>query len=204
VWRPNIVVCTFLGMRDLQQAPQGRSDSERIDELRALPSAGRKFDLRSELRVLHVASWLRDIASGVYWDERDTAFGERRLAPAVSELDWPGQRRVPYDQYVKVLEELLNEIREERAMPILLMIPRSPTSPGNAVADVYLNGARIVAGWSNTLVLDGRNAFVRSVSEEEIPSADMFLGESVPSECGHLALAQALADEIIFRKQVRR
>jgi hypothetical protein len=204
VWRPNIVICTFLGARDMLQAPQGRPDIRRIAEMRDSPPRREGSTLRDDLRILHVASWLRDLASGVYWQERDLAFIERRLAATVSDLDWPGQRRVPYDEYIAATAELLTEIRADKAVPILLSVPRSPWSPGNPVGEVYMKGALTVAGWSDTIVLDGRNAFVRSVSEEDIPSADLFLGETVPSECGHLALAQALADEILSRTKERR
>lgn len=204
VWQPNIVICTLLGARDMQQAPQGRSDIRRIAEMRGSAPRGERPGLRERVRLLHVASWLRDLASGVYWQERDLAFIERRLATHVTELDWPGQRRVPYDEYVAALSELLTEIRADKAVPILLSIPRSPGSAANPVGDVYQNGALTVAGWSDTIVLDGRNVFVRSVAEEDIPSGDLFLGDMAPSECGHLALAQALADEILSRARERR
>lgn len=204
VWRPNIVICTLLGARDMLQAPQGRPDIRRIAEMRGSPPRGENSGLRDELRLLHVASWLRDLATGVYWQERDLAFVERRLAASVSDLDWPGQRRVPYDEYIAALSELLTEIRADKGVPILLSVPRAPGSPASPVAEVYLKGALEVASWSDTIVLDGRNAFVRSVAEEDIPSADLFLGEAVPSECGHLALAQALADEILSRMKDRR
>jgi len=203
VWRPNLVICTFLGARDMQQAPQGRPDIQRIRALNATPVDEHR-GLRDQLRLLHVASWLQDLASGVYWQERDLAFNERRLGNAVNELDWPGQRRVPYDDYVKALAILLKDIRAEKAVPMVLSIPRSPWSAGNPVGDVYLKGAVEVAGASGTIVLDGRNAFVRSVAEENIPVSDLFLNESVLSECGHLALAQAIADEIVTRTRERR
>ncbi len=203
VWRPNIVVCTALGLRDLQQAPQSQPDAYRLRRMRMNPMRTTS-GLRDELRLLHVASWLRDLASGVYWQERDLAFTERRLDARVSDLDWPGERRVPYDEFVRLLQALLNEIRADKAVPMLLSVPRSPWLPGNPVAEVYLSGALEIADASGTIVLDGRNAFVRSVSEEDIPSADMFLAEAVPSECGHLALAQAIADEIVARTRERR
>lgn len=204
VWRPNVVICTYLGSRDLQQAPQGRPDIRRIAEMRSNSPRTGGPSLRDELRLLHIASWLRDLASGVHWQERDLAFIERRLAAGVAQLDWPGQRRVPYDEYVAALTELLVEIKEDKGVPILLSIPRAPGSPANPVAEVYLAGATVVAEANGALVLDGRNAFVRSVAEEDIPSADLFLDETAPSECGHLALAQALADEMLSRMRDRR
>ena len=122
----------------------------------------------------------------------------------MSQLDWPGQRRVPYDEFIAALAELLQEVREDKAIPILLSIPRAPSAPFDPVADVYQSGAITVAGWSNTLVVDGRNALVRSVSEEDIPAGDMFHDDRGFSECGHLAIAQALADEILARYVSRR
>lgn len=204
VWRPNVVICTFYGAREMMQAPQGRPDIGRISEMRSAPPRREGLGLRDELRLLHVASWLRDIASGVYWQERDLAFIERRLAPTVPQLDWPGQRRVPYDEYVAALSELLTEIQEDQAVPFVLSIPRAPGTQGNPVGDVYLSGTLEIAQAVGAIMLDGRNAFVRSVAEEDIPSGDLFLDEFVPSECGHLALAQAIADEMLARMRGRR
>lgn len=204
IWRPHVVICTSLGARDLTQAPQGRTDAVRLEEMEESQRCTRERGLRDDLRLLHAASWLRDLASGAYWQERDLEYTLRRLASGVTQLEWPGQRRVPYDDYCRALAQLLEEIRADKAVPILLSIPRHPSSPSNPVAEVYLKGALTVAGWSDTIVLDGRNAFVRSVSEEDIPSSDLFLDETVPSECGHLALAQAIADEIVARRRDRR
>lgn len=201
VWRPHVVVCTFFGARELLQAPQATMDQARIEEMRLNPGRGTRHGLRDEYRLLHVASWLRDLASGAYWRERELAFIERRLGASLNDLEWPGQRRVPYDEYCAALRELLEEIRADRALPILLSIPRGPRHPPSEVTDTYWNGARIVAEESETIVLDGRNAFVRSVSEEAIPFDQLFLDELVPSECGHLALAQALADRLLERRK---
>ena len=204
VWRPHVVIVSYLGVREHQQAPQGRPDRERIARMRAAPFAPRESDRRDDLRLLHAASWLRDVASGVYWQEQDLAFIERRLAPTLHELDWPGERRVHYHEYIAALAELLQEVRADGATPILLNVPRAPQTPFDPVLDVYQRGAIEVAGWSQTAVLDGRNVFVRAVAEEEIPSQDLFLGDLVPSECGHLSLAQALAEEMLGRLGGRR
>lgn len=204
VWRPHIVILTFLGARDLTQAPGGRSDAERIELLRRDGAIRETRGLRDDLRLLHLASWLRDMSSGVAWQERDLGYIEMRLASGAHALDWPGQRRVPYDDYIQALAALLREIREDGGVPILLSVPRSPTAPANPVADVYMSGALTVASWTKTDVLDGRNAFVRAVSDEDVPPADLFLGEMIPSECGHLSLGQALADEIVSRMKGRR
>jgi hypothetical protein len=204
VWRPHILVCTLVGARDLTQAPQGRSDIQRIARSRSEWPRPESTGLRDELRLLHVASWLRDLCSGVAWQERDLEFVEQRLAPGAGGLDWPGQRRVPFDVFVAALSNLLEEARADGCSPILLTVPRAPSAPSNPVAEVYLTGALTVADRTNTLVLDGRNAFVRSVAEEDVPSQELFLGEMNPSECGHLALAQALADQIVSRMKERR
>ncbi|MBL8860381.1 MAG: hypothetical protein JNK02_00070 [Planctomycetes bacterium] len=203
-WRPHLVICTYSGSRDLTQAPQGRSDQRRIAELRGIPRQTGAHGLRDSLRLLHVASWLRDVASGVYWQERDLAFVERRLAPGVRALDWPGERRVHYDDFVAALGELFEEIRADGCVSLLLTVPRAPYAPGNPVAEVYQRGAIEVAERAGALVLDGRNAFVRSVAEEDIPATDLFLGETTPSDCGHAALAAGLVEEILARLGSRR
>ncbi len=198
-WRPHVVICTHLGSRSMAQAPQGRTDAQRIAEMRVMPRADSRASLRDSSKLLHVASWLRDIASGVYWQERDLAFTERRLSTGVSQLDWPGQRRVPYDEYVKYLGEFLEEVRADSGVPVLVSIPRATTTV-DPVANVYAEGALTVASWSKTLVIDGNNAFARSVAEESPSSAELFLDESVLSECGHLALAQGIVDELLARR----
>jgi hypothetical protein len=203
-WRPQVVILGYFGVREHGQAPQGRTDSTRIAEMRAAARPVHPPGLRDRLRLLHVASWIRDACSGVYWQERDLAFIERRLAPTLARLDWPGERRVPYHEYVTALETLLHEIRAEGARPVLLNVPQHPSVPYDAVLDVYQRGAVEVASWTDTLVVDGRNAFVRAVAEEEIPSQDLFLGDLGPSECGHLSIAQALADEMLARFGARR
>jgi hypothetical protein len=200
VRRPHVVIISYLGVREHQQAPQGRPDRERIARMRATPIVARESNLRDDLCLLHAASWLRDVVSGVYWQEQDLAFIERRLAPTLHELDWPGERRVQYHEYIAALAELLEEVRADGVTPILLNVPRAPNAPFDPVLDVYQRGAIEVAGWSQTAVLDGRNVFVRAVAEEDIPSQDMFLGDLVPSECGHLSLAQALAEAMLRRR----
>ncbi len=204
VWRPHVVILTFVGARDLTQAPSGRSDAQRIELLRRDGAIREPGGLRDDMRPLHLASWLRDMASGVAWQERDVEYVELRLAPGANALDWPGQRRVAYDDYVKALSAFLREIREDGGMPMLLSVPRSPSAPASPVGEVYMSGALTVASWTNTRVLDGRSAFVRAVADEDVPPEDLFLGEMTPSECGHLSLAQALADEILSRMKERR
>jgi len=197
-WRPDVVICTHLGTRSMDQAPQGRPDDQRIAEMRITPR-GERASLRDSSKLLHVASWLRDVASGVYWEERDLAFTERRLDAGLSQLDWPGQRRVPYDTYVKFMEQFLEEVRAESAVPVLLSIPRS-THTVDPVAEVYAQGALTVAGWSNTLVIDGRSALAQSVGEESTLSAELFLDDSMLSECGHVALAQGIVSQMHARR----
>jgi hypothetical protein len=197
VWQPQLVVCTFVGFVDCQQAPQGRVDELRIAEMRAKPRTAGDGGVRDAVRLLHLASYLRDVVSGVYWEERDFAFTERRLAQTVGQGEWPGQRRVPHDEYVHAMESLLSEIQADRARVILLSIPRSPDLPEMVAADVYQRAAGIVAQSAGSLLLDGRHALVRSVLYEEVPKEDMFQGDGALSDCSHLAIAQALAEEIV-------
>ncbi len=204
VWQPQLVICTYVGGPDHMQAPQGRVDARRIALMRERPRVEREGGLRDASRLLHLASYLRDMASGVYWEERDWAFQERRIAATAGELDWPGQRRVPYDEYVEALTVLMSEIQSEKSTVILLSIPRSPGSPDLPAADVYQKAAADAANRVGSGLLDGRNALVRSVMEEEVPKEDMFQGDGALSDCSHLAIAQALAEEIVAMGKARR
>lgn len=195
-WRPHVVICTHLGSRSMAQAPQGRTDADRIEEMRSTPRGDSRESWRDSSRLLQVADWLCDIGSGTYWQERDLAFTERRLAAGVSQLEWPGQRRVPYDEYVKYLAEFLEEVRADSAVPVLVSIPRSTTTV-DPVANVYAQGAISVAGWKNALVIDGNSTFAHAVAEELLSPSELFLDESRLSECGHLALAQGIVDELL-------
>ncbi len=204
VWQPHIVICTYVGKCECLPAPMSQPDGRRLARMRIEPPREGPLGLRDELRLLHLASWLRDLASGVYWQERDLAFMDRRLAQGTGELARPGQRRVPYDRFVDSLTELFAEIRADKAVPILLSVPRSPGTPSSDAAEVYQAAAISIAANSGSIVLDGRNAFVRSVADEDVPASDLFLGDLVPSDCGHLALAQGLADEILARMKERK
>jgi hypothetical protein len=199
VWRPQVLICTLTGSMGLSQAVQGRKDIERIADLRGNPRTERAGSLRDDLRLLHLTSWLRDLASGVYWRERDAEFFDRRLAATVGELDWPGQRRVPYDEYVVALAEQIREAKAEGASVILISIPRSPTLPLLPVLDAYQKGTALVAEREGATFIDGRVVLKRAVAEEDIPPQDLFLDDLGLSECGHLAIAQALAEEILAR-----
>jgi hypothetical protein len=204
VWQPQLVICTYVGWPDHQQAPQGRVDARRIALLRERPRVAGEGGLRDAVRLLHLASYLRDVRSGVYWEERDWAFQERRIAATAGDLDWPGQRRVPYDEYVEALTALLQEIQSEKSTVILLSIPRAPGSREAPAADVYQKAAADAANLAGSNLLDGRNALVRSVMEEEVPKEDMFQGDGAISDCSHLAIAQALAEEIVAMGKARR
>jgi len=202
-WRPHVVICTHLGARSMVQAPQGRTDADRIAEMRITPRGDSRTSWSDSSKLLELASWLEDIRSGIYWQERDLAFTERRLAAGISRLEWPGQRRVPYDEYVKYLAEFLEEVRADSALPVLVSIPRSTTTV-DPVANVYAEGAITVAGWHNALVIDGNSTFAQSVADESLSPSELFLDESSLSECGHLALAQGIVDELLAHGSVLR
>jgi hypothetical protein len=46
------------------------------------------------------------------------------------------------------------------------------------------------------LLLDGRNAYLEAL-RDDIPKEDLFQSDDHPSECGHLQLAEALAQGIV-------
>ncbi len=199
-WRPRVLICSINGFFEASPAPGGRTDAARIEELRLHARAERGTDLRDRLRLLHLGSWLVDAADGSYWREREYQFIEQRLAPGFGSPDWPGQRRTPYDDFVVALRDLIRECAAERTKVILLTIPRSPELPVLPVLDIYQRGAAEVGWAEGAILVDGRNAFLRTVVDEYVKREDLFLDAQVPSECGHLTIAQVLANEILARR----
>lgn len=196
-YRPHVVILSIMGDQSVLQAPQGRTDIQRLDRMRLEPpSVNRGVDWRDDLRIVHLGRWIAAVYGGCYWKERNAEFHDRRLEKTVGALDWPGVRRLPIDDFYHALSTLLQDTRTDGAHLILLSIPRSPILPDVPVLDVYLKSMYDLAERGHVVVLDARNAYLQPV-QDEIPKEDLFLEDQNPSECGHLQIAQALADVIV-------
>ena len=195
-YRPHVVVLSVGFAVCYRQATEGWTDDQRI---RAAHEMERSPDQLSEdlpkLRVLQFGRWVADALDGRYWSERDFEFQQMRLAPASGDLDWPGARRVPIDDYYHSLSLLLQETRQDGAHLVLISIPPGPSVPIPPVNDVYQQVVNNFADQEKLILLDGRNAYLEAL-RDDIPKEDLFQADQYPSECGHLQLAEALADVI--------
>jgi hypothetical protein len=196
-WKPDVLACSLLGHAEVQPAPRGLADGERLAEQRRHPRQPGPPALHERLRLVHLVRWLADLAAGDLWPERELEHLERRLEPTCDELDWPGQRRLPIEDHVRALGQLIEEARADGAHTILLRIPRLPSERGARAREPYDWIVPDVAWRHGARYVDGRFVFSRVVRDQGVPKEDLFLADTRPSECGHLALANALADEIL-------
>jgi hypothetical protein len=195
-YRPHIVVLSIAFATCYRQAAQGWTDDQRIQRARMLDADPRLSDGGwPSSRVLQFAHWFKDALTGKYWAERDFEFQQMRMAGSAGNLDWGGARRVPVDDYYHSLSWLLQETRQDGSHLVLLAIPSAPGVPIPPVFDVYQRTVNDFADREKLILLDGRNAYLEAL-REDIPKEDLFQSDLFPSECGHLQLAQALADTI--------
>jgi hypothetical protein len=198
-YRPHVVILS-VSDQSILQAPQGRTDLERMNRMRLDPPglntgiAG--LNWCDDLRVAHLGRWIASVYWGSYWRERDAEFHDRRLDKTVGALDWPGVRRLPIDDFYYALAHLLQETRYDGAHLIFLSIPRSPNLPDQPVRDIYMKSLYDLAEREHVVVVDARSAYLRAV-QEDIPKEELFIADQYPSDCGHLQIAQALADVIV-------
>jgi hypothetical protein len=169
VWQPQLVICTYVGWPDHKQAPQERTDALRL----AWCASGRASPRRAACATdCDCSTWRRTCATSPATSigssaTRRSRSGVSQLRPG--ELDWPGQRRVPYDDYVDALTTLMSEIRSDKGRLDPALDPASAgLRPDAPAAEVYQRAAADAARLVGSALLDGRNALVRSVMEEEV------------------------------------
>jgi hypothetical protein len=196
-YRPHIVVLSITFRSCHRQATQSWTDDQRIRAARDFKGDPSQFpDRWPKMRLLQFAHWVVDSLDGRYWSERDFEFQQLRLARGWGELDWPGVRRVPIDDFYHSLSLLLQETRQDGAHLVLISIPPGPGAYIPPVNDVYQQVVADFAEQEKLLLLDGRNAYIEAV-RDDIPKEDLFLSDEHASECGHLQLAEALAESIV-------
>jgi hypothetical protein len=194
-YRPHVVVLSISPAVCYQQAAEGWTDDQRIRCAQSVDEA-KKAAHWPKLRILQFAYWVSDALGGRYWAERDFEFQQMRLEKGSGELDWPGARRVPVDDYYHSLSWLLQETRQDGAHLVLISIPKAPGVYIPPVHDVYQQVVNEFADREKLLLLDGRNAYLAAL-RDDIPKEDLFQSDQYASECGHLQLAEALAQEIV-------
>jgi hypothetical protein len=195
-YRPHIVVLSISEGLSVLQAPSGLTDDQKIAQLWTSSEAACIAARTCKgLRVFDLVSWVHAAIAGDHWEERELEFQRERLEPTVGDLDWPGVRRVPIDDFYHSLSELLQETRQDGAHLILIAIPRSPTRPEMPVLDVYARTVQEFCERENVPYLDARNLYIQAM-HEDIPKEDLFHDDLYPSACGHLQIATALTEVI--------
>lgn len=196
-YRPHVVVLSITFRACYRQATESWTDDERIRAARDFAGDPSQFpDHWPRSRLLQFGHWLVDALDGRYWSERDFDFQQMRLAATSGELDWPGVRRVPIDDFYHSLSLLLQETRQDGAHLALISIPPGPGAYIPPVNDVYQQVVADFAQREKLVLLDGRSAYLEAL-RDDIPKEDLFQSDDHPSECGHLQLAEALAQEIV-------
>jgi hypothetical protein len=195
-YRPHLVILAISGGVSVAQAAGGLTDAQKIQRQdtfdRGDPGGG---CARDSLRVMHLAEWMHDVLDGSYWVEREFEFEQSRLESSIGSIEWPGARRVPIDDFYSSLSLLLQMTRQDGAHLIILSIPRSPALPELPVMDVYARTVTEFAQRERLIYFDGRDAYLQAL-RDDVKKEDLFLEDLYPSECGHLQLAEALADTI--------
>lgn len=201
-FRPDVVIAAFGAVNDSLDALQSIPDKEKIALQVRLGGFWTqvRISVRKELRTAHLIAKLADSSRAENSRERDRIFQkellEDRMRRSSGQVDWPGRRRVPLDDFAACLEELAAAVRQDGARLILLSMPRKP------VAEAEMP---ILTEYSKTLVetgarlgvpvVDGRSAFARSVGQGQ-RVGDLFVDHYHPSPNGHRVLAAALAKEL--------
>lgn len=196
-FHPDLLISAFSGVRECMPASGSLTDSQKIAALRAMEDHGNVVPgPRQHVRVLHLASWLRDLASGAYWNERADQFEEALRPAQYGLLDWPHVRRVPTEDFEHCFSEIADDLRLQGGHLLLLNLPRPPWSAGGRAAEVYAQALRAWAQRHEVPMLDGSNAYLAALRDDTITRDELFRDENYPSECGHFVIARALADEI--------
>jgi len=129
--RPDVVVIAY-GARNEHTPCHGPNDREKLELARRGPAGEPSLwlALSRHVRVLHLLNWVllrRD--APLLMRERDERRRQRAEDPAlIGQPDWPGDRRVPLDDFEAALSELCAEIEADGARPILCSLPRTTQS----------------------------------------------------------------------------
>ena len=171
----------------------GPAEAETVDE----PLLER---LRADARLAHAAAWLIDIQNGVYWRERFQELQELRVAGRAGGFDALGVRRVAYAEFLNYLVTLDREVATEGGELVLLALPhRDPAATTKSpMLGLYANVLAEAAFSERMPLVDGGLAFLEA-ERAGIPRGELFLDGDLPSQCGHLQLANALAAAIAER-----
>ncbi|HUR27227.1 MAG TPA: GDSL-type esterase/lipase family protein [Planctomycetota bacterium] len=197
--RPDVVISAFGAVNEHLWC-QTLPDRPKIDARKHPPFVATKLrELRYAVRLLHLAGWVIDRASGQDREAmREALRAERKRQDAFNvtagQPDWKGERRVGLARFAAAHDELAARARADEAGLVLVSMPRlperevvSPVLPlyNQAVADA---AARASAGFldARALIL----AALRGPPEREW--SELFLDAYHPTRAGHALLAEGL------------
>ncbi len=201
-YQPDVVVAAF-GAVNEHFPCSSLADALKIQHSqRALVWWRRQSDrLRRELRVLQFANWLAFEARGGQdaadrrldeWARRDN-----ELRRTIGQEDWPGQRRVPLDDFDRALTELRDAVESDGARLILVCMPRAPLAERELpVLRQYSQRLIAVARREQLPLLNARGLFLREFRAGRSPQ-ELFYDRWHPSRAGHELIASMLASIIL-------
>jgi len=177
--RPDVVVIIY-GAQNEHAPCRGPSDRDKL-ELARRQRAGAPspwLALSRHIRVLQLVNWIllrRD--APLLLRERDEQLRQRAEDPArIGQPDWPGDRRVPLDDFEAALRELCVAIEADGARPILCSLPRTPqTEERLPVLPLYSEVIARVARERGLTLVDLRAAVLDAAASGD-DAASFFVG----------------------------
>lgn len=209
-YRPDIVIEAFGAVNDHLMAIGSVPDKEKIALGLGIGGFWTQIGmtLRQESRVVQFAAKRVDAAKGITSNDRDREFrkqlAESQLERTVGELDWPGKRRVPLEDFEECLLELQRRVEADGGRLILLSMPRQPAVEKRAPVLVQYSQKVVEVGVRQGLdVVDGRAAFTAAL-ESGRKVEELFADSYHPRPLGHRLLAQELGRVIVARLEAAK
>jgi lysophospholipase L1-like esterase len=197
-YRPDVVVAGFGCVNEHWAALDG-GDAAKIAAGRRERSALAGFarEVRSELRLAHLAAWIKDRKPMETALARSEQRGRimKSLASEDGAADWPGERRVSLAAFAADLRELASEVAKDGARLVLVSMPRRIQGDQKFPVLPAYNEAVIAAAKELHLqLLDARMRFrvrgSRGAGGEELMQKDWWH----PSAAGHELIGGWLAE----------
>ena len=196
--RPDVVVIAY-GAQNEHAPRKGPSDREKLELARRPQGEGPAawLALSRHLRVLQLVNWvlLRRDAPRLL-AEREEELRQRGQDPArIGQPDWPGERRVPLDDFEAALRQLCAEVAADGARPVLCSLPRLPqTEERLPILPRYSEVVMRVAAEQGLALVDLRAAVFDAIATGEDRAG--FFGEDRwhVGPKGQALFAQLLAD----------
>lgn len=181
------------------------ADRARID-VGLRRASGWSFVSREPVLDVRLLAWLRGRIPSLTDTAIDPDLIERvrqrqRLRASIDtsesgSADWTGPRRVSVTEFDACLVRFVRRVREDRAEPILVCLPRPPeTDSAASVLARYDDTLRVVGRDHGAAVVDGGQFFSEQIAAGAEPGRLFAGGRLAPA--GHALLAEELARAIL-------